>query len=228
MKYLFTCLLGMLLGAAAALALLYVNPLSVPPPTSDVEPGWTLVYELPQADPAIWTDGGLLGLPRRPAAIDQLWEDTIRRAGLGVYGLKSVTQGEPVAAATRISVPHPDSDLLLHGALLSDYWLLTVPGQGSLFLHLDNNIWPFLKEVWVPVRYLNREWHGPATYASTEGPSAAGAGLLIGASGQFEGLRAAAHEQFELVAFDRQRHQGIGRLRLELDTPALPVVAPGD
>lgn len=227
MKYLLISLLGGLLGAAAALALLYVNPLTAGAPELDRAARWTLVYELPGTDPAVWTDGGLLGLPGRPAGIEQIWEQTIRRTGVGVYGLRAAPGEPPVAAATRISVPHPDSEFLLSGAILTDYWLLTIPGQGSLFLHLDNNVWPFIRQAWIP-RYLDRAWQGPITYSGTAGPGAGGAGLLLGADGQFTGLRAAAHEQIELTAFDRQHQRVIGRLELDIAAPMLPAPSTSD
>jgi hypothetical protein len=135
----------------------------------------------------------------------------------------------PVSAlATRLTVPSQSTDLLLRGALLDDYWLVTVPGQGSLFVHDVNNLWPALRENVVPVSLLDRAWRGPAEYRTTLGPrTARGPGFVLGASGRFAGVDGDAGERYRLNRYSRAHgaEDLVGELDLDLSAPASDTVA---
>ena len=160
MKHLLVVLLGLVLGAAAASAVLYYNPLAAqsapqPNPTDRV-----LHYTLPDQvlELAVGEDARLFG---QDLGKDRLWEETIdRTAVLGLVLNDAANQ--PAAIASRLMATSADTDLLLRGVLLDDHWLVTLPGEGTLFVRAESNAWPFLKETLVPVWYLARPWQGPA------------------------------------------------------------------
>ena len=196
MKYVLVTLLGILLGAAGALAALYYNPLTtvreLPPKDS-----WALAYDFPGGSTLALTHAGQLGLPHIPTNVETLWEAAITEVVLNVLVLED-ENGAPQALASRISVPSRETDLLLNGFLVSEHWLITVPGQGTLFVDGENNLWPFLKEALIPVRYLHQKWQGPERYPVTVGPTSGRTAEVIGVSGAYAGVRGTARETYEL------------------------------
>jgi hypothetical protein len=116
------------------------------------------------------------------------------------------------------------TDLLLRGMLVNDYWLVTTPGEGTLFVQADSNAWPFVKETLLPVWYLDRPWQGPAEYWPTVGPGADHTGVALGVAGAFRG-EGRAVERYELTAFDKGRRVALatGELHLELPGPQVAV-----
>jgi hypothetical protein len=204
MKYVLVTLLGILLGAAGAAAALYYNPLTkvreLPPKDS-----WMLSYDFPGGSTLALTHAGQLGLPHIPTDVETLWEATITDVVLNVLVLED-ENGAPRALASRVSVPSRETDFLLKGFLVSEHWLITVPGQGTLFVDGENNLWPFLKEALIPVKYLQQQWQGPARYPVTVGPTSGRAAEVFGVSGAFTGMRGTAREAYEL----RQVSAGFG------------------
>jgi hypothetical protein len=155
---------------------------------------------------------------------DSLWEETIdRTAVLGV--VLNDSKGQPAAVASRLIAASPDTDLLLRGVLVSDYWLVTLPREGTLFVRADSNAWPFLKETLLPVWYLNRPWKGPAEYWPTVGPGADHSGIALGIAGSFSGSEGSAVERYELTALDPARQLALvkGELHLNLPGPQVAV-----
>ena len=204
MKYLIVGILGLVLGAAAAGVVLYLNPLSQ---QSAAKPNTTdriLRYSLPDnvLEFSLGEDARLFG---QDTGDDSLWEETIDRAA--VLGLVlNDGSNQPVALASRLLSTSPDTDLLLRGVLISDYWLVTIPGEGTLFVHADSNAWPFLKKTLLPVWYLEQPWEGPAEYWPTVGPGADESGDVVGVAGSLRGSEGSAVERYELTALDPTRN----------------------
>ena len=219
MRYLFVAIIGLVLGAAAAGAVLYYNPLaerSAPKPSATDR---VLHYSLPDhvLEFAVGEDARLFG---QDTGDDGLWEETIDRAG--VLGLVlNDRSNQPAALASRLLSTSPDTDLLLNGVLVSDDWLVTIPGEGSFYVHADSNAWPFLKEKLVPVWYLDQPWSGPAEYWPTVGPGADSSADVVGLTGSFRGSEGSAVERYEVVALDPARKiaQAKGELHLNLPGP---------
>jgi len=219
MRYLFVALFGLLIGAAAAGAVLYYNPVTE---TSAAAPGpadRVLRYSLP--DQVLkFSLGEAATLVGQSTADDALWEDTIdRTAVLGLVLNDSADQ--PAAVASRLMAASADTDLLLRGVLVSDYWLVTIPGEGSLFVRADSNIWPFLKQTLVPVWYFDRPWQGPVEYRPTVGPGIANTAAVVGISGAFSGLVGSALERYNVTDLDPANHSAaaVGELYLRLPGP---------
>ena len=216
-------LLGFLVGAAGAGGVIYYNPLTntvgATPDESQrslhsVLPGEVLGFKL-----------GERALPPGAAhTVDGFWEETIARTALLGVVLSDIDD-KPVAVATRLIAGSPSTDFLLRGVRLSDYWLLTIPGEGALFLRADTNVWPFLKETLVPVWYLGRPWSGPADYRPTAGPGTTGAAVVIGATGRFTGVEGTALEQYRLTDLDPASRSiaAVGELHLRIAEPQVAI-----
>jgi hypothetical protein len=219
MKYLFVAVLGLLLGAAGAGAVLYYNPMTE---TSAAAPSSTdrvLSYSLPDQVLAfaLGGDAAMLGQASRD---DSLWEETIdRTAMLGLVLNDSANQ--PVAVASRLMATSADTDLLLRGMLVSDHWLVTIPGEGTLFVRADSNVWPFVKQTLVPVWYLDKPLQGPVEYLPTVGPGAANSAKVVGINGAFSGQDGSAVERYSITFLDPANRSAaaVGELYLHLPRP---------
>lgn len=212
MKYLLAIVVGIVAGAALALGALYVNPLAAgqgrpPPPGS-----WTFRYAYPDGGSLLLTHRGMRGLPLQPSGVPQLWERAIDDSVLNVLSLQGA-DGAPDAFATRFGKPSRETDLLLNGAIVDDYWLVTVPGQGSFFVHGDDNFWPLLKDMLIP-RLLGKTGRAAASYEPTVGPAAASRAVVFGVGGRFAAMRGAATESYGSIAVDE--HARLQRLHGEL------------
>jgi len=223
MRYLFVAIIGLVFGAAAAGAIVYFNPLLDKSATMPAATDRVLRYSLPGQvlDFAVGEDAQLFG---QDAGDDALWEDTIHRAA--VLGLVlNDGSNQPVAVASRLLTTSPRSDLLLSGMLVSDDWLVTIPNEGTFYVHADSNVWPFLKEKLVPVWYLDRPWIGPAEYWPTVGPSADDTANVVGLTGAFRGSAGSAVEHYEVTSLDPARDAALANGELYLNLPGPRVAA---
>lgn len=223
MKYLFVAIVGLVLGAAAAGVVLYFNPLAaksapMPSPTDRV-----LSYSLPDhvLEFAVGEDARLFG---QDTGDDSLWEETIDRAAVLALVLND-DSNQPAALASRLLSTSAETDLLLRGVLVSDHWLVTVPGEGTLFVAADSNAWPFLKETLLPVWYLDRPWSGPAEYWPTVGPGADDSGRVVGVTGLYRGSEGSAVERYEVTTLDPAREVALAKGELHLNLPGPQVAA---
>lgn len=215
MKYLFSALFGLLLGAAAAGAILYFNPLTAEraPVTDHYDGGWR--YVLPE-DALTFVRGQGTYLPDETAPLGDLWEKSIQRSVLLGLRLRDA-EGNPAAVASRLVMGSRDTDLLMRGLLVADHWLVTVPGEGAVFVRAESNVWPFLKGTVIPVRYFDRPWNGPVEIRPTAGPQATRAAVAMGATGRFAAVRGNAAEAYRLTGVAPLAVEG--ELLLDLPDP---------
>jgi hypothetical protein len=199
MKYLLVAALGMLIGAAAAGAAIYYNPFTMTKSAQPDVADRALHYSLP-SEVLGFELGDEIVPPGTPKRDDSLWEETIARTAMLTLVLDDA-HDNPTAIASRLLAVSPRTDFVLSGVRVNDYWLLTIPGEGTVFLRADTNVWPFLKDT-LPVWYLGRPWKGPAEYSPTAGPSEQGAAVVIGATGRFVGLEGTAIEKYRLTDLD--------------------------
>ncbi len=203
MKYLLTGMLGFFLGAAAAMAALYFNPLTEGAGPLPAVGDSNYSYASPVTSELVFTHGRLSRLPSNPTTVPYLWEATINKTALSVVVLKGA-DGTASGVASRVSYPDEDTELLSTGALLNDAWIVSFPGQGSLFVTARSNWWPLLKKAVIPVWYLGQQWLGPEVYTPTVGPRPDGRALVRGASGRFTGRTGSAAERYQIEEFDDQ------------------------
>lgn len=222
MKYLTVGLFGFVLGLAAAGAVLYFDPLTGPSAPAASATDRSLHYLLPDQMLDL-TLGDRALLPGMRSGGNRFWEESI--AGTALLGIVlSDDLDQPTAVASRLLSGSRDTDLLLRGVLVHDYWLLTIPEEGSVFVRVDTNVWPFLKRTLLPVWYLGRPWHGPSDYHPTAGPGAESTAVVVGATGRFKGVEGSALERYRLTELDPARRvaAATGELSLHLlDSPAV-------
>lgn len=220
MKYFWTLLAGFLIGVALALTGLYFNPLTQTPGRLPAGDDSLFTYASPLTSELVFVHGKLSRLPTYPAGIPDLWEGTINKSALSVVLLRGADG--TAAIASRISYPSEDSELLRSGVLLTDDWVVSLPGQGSLFINAQSNWWPFLKEMLIPVWYLGRPWPGPSEYAPTVGPADGVLAVVNGATGRFTGLTGTAAERYSVQEFDDRvgPRQALTEIYWRLDEPA--------
>ncbi|MGD2167795.1 MAG: hypothetical protein PVF63_06775 [Gammaproteobacteria bacterium] len=215
MKWIIAFLLGILAGVAAAAVLLYVNPLSGQKLAS-VEGTTLLSYEFGPRTLS-FTHGDQLGFDLQPRDVPTLWESTISRTMLGMFVLSDL-QGSPVAVASRALKLSNDSNALTRGIVVADHWLVTVPGAGTYFIDSEENFWPVIRDTFVDVNLLGRDWEGARLYELSIGPDNRGAASLVGVSGRFAGVRGAAVHSIELRDYERTSqllYPVAGQLRLD-------------
>jgi hypothetical protein len=217
MKYVLCLLFGLVVGAALAVTALFFNPLT----RGDAEPkgaaDWSLNYALAPAATWIATHDERLDLPRVPDDVPLLWESGIKGSLLAAMPLHDAS-GRFAAFGTRISVPSAATEFLRSGLLVDDFWLISFPGQGSIFVHALSNEWPLLRDTLVSVDWLGQNWQGPGAYAPTVGPGADGA-RLSGMSGSFAGKTGHGRERLGLDEYAGKLTALSGELVLDFDTP---------
>lgn len=216
MKYLLSLVFGILAGAAVAATLIYFNPLTRSQGPAAAGEGMAFSWSMKPADLWLSTHDDSVDLPIVPADLPLLYEKGIKGSVLTVMPVQTEA-GE--AMATRFSIPSPGTEFIRSGFVTDDYWLVTVPGRGTLFVHGESNQWPMLRDTLVSVDLLRREWSGPASYMPTRGPGRAGARVL-GLSGDFTGAIGNAVERVETLNYTSSTLLLSGELQVELDLPA--------
>jgi len=213
MKYVVALVVGLLAGAALAAALIYFNPLT----RSQAEPrdgaGWSFGYSLAAAETWLSTHDDRLDLPLVPEGVELLWEGGIKGTLLAAMPL-SGGPGAGGAAASRISVPSPATELLRAGVVVDDHWLISIPGQGSFFVHSVSNQWPLLRDTVVRVDWLRQGFTG-GRYSPTRGPEAAGASVF-GLTGELGGRRGRGRERVSLERYSGSLAELRGELVLDV------------
>jgi len=219
MRYLLAFVVGTLVGVCTAGALIYFNPLTRGQSLPANDAPWTLDYSFDPARNWIATHDRGLALGVAPAEVPLLWESGIRRSFLYAMPLGDAAGG-PAAAATRISVPSPQTEFLQSGLLVDDFWLISVPGEGSVFVHSVSNLWPLIRDTVVRVDWLARTWEGTAVYGPTRGPGQSGA-TVLGLSGAFAGVRGRSRERVSLGQYGDGAGlaAATGQLQIELERP---------
>ncbi|HZF30450.1 MAG TPA: hypothetical protein VE907_15140 [Gammaproteobacteria bacterium] len=226
MKYLFAMIVGLLLGAAAAGGVLYYNPLTESSGPEPAAADRALHYDLPAQVLGVSLGERAL-LPTLGSRDTALWEDTIDRTALLGLVLQD-DANRPAAVASRLLAGSARTDLLLRGVVLSDYWLLTIPDEGTLFVRVDTNVWPFLKQTLLPVWFFDRPWQGPVEYRPTAGPGAQNTAIVIGATGRFSGVEGSAVERYRVTTLNRaaNKAEGVGELHLHFFEPQVTAEQP--
>ena len=214
MKYVLSLIFGILLGVASALAMIYFNPLTLTQSDVRTDSDWVLEYSLSEAGTWLSTHDDRVALPVVPSDVPLLWEAGIKGSLLQSMPLRN-SSGTIEAVGTRISVPSVDSEFVRAGLLVEDYWLISVPGEGSVFVHAVNNQWPLVRDTVVRVDWLQRSWAGPSEYAPTLGPGVAGA-RVVGLTGSYQGQTGGGNDTVRLDAYDGRLAEVSGRLALRL------------
>lgn len=210
MKYVLSLLFGLLLGAMTAVAIIVFNPLTMSQsrPLNNAD----MTFDYSMASAWLSTHSNRLNIPVVPKGSALLFENGIRGSVLSSMPLSGGPDSAS-AAATRITVPSSRSEFLRSGLLVDDYWLISVPGTGTLFMHAVSNQWPLVRDTVVWVDLLNRNWRGSGEYDPTKGPATAGA-QVIGMTGTLKALRGVGHEHLALDSYSGNLGVLRGRLTI--------------
>lgn len=234
MKYVLSLFVGLLVGIAAFFALLYYNPLATqsrlsPLSVSDNEV-ITFNYSAVAADSLVYTNDGESQVAPYPSRVLQLWEPTVRRTDAMVTVLRD-SRNQPAAIGVKFSSDSEQTRLLNSEALVDSVWHIYVPGQGSLFIEQQENLWAYISEIVIPAYWSSADhWRGTWRGSVTSGPGALGTARVFGGSGVFEGLEIDGVESLNAkaysvadgpVAVDGELAIEIPRGRIEVQTSEL-------
>ncbi|MFO7285779.1 MAG: hypothetical protein LOD94_14580 [Gammaproteobacteria bacterium] len=222
MRHLFMLIAGAIVGAVAGAALIFANPLIGPGDGRIDDLDRALRYDLPEAA-IVLTHSQPAFVPVRPDGVEELWERTVRKSALGLIRLSS-SDGSP-AIASRVLVPSERTELLTAGVIVDDVWLVTLPGEGSLYVLGESNVWPVAKDTLVSVSLLRRAFRGPRDYVATAGLAPDGRALVVGATGEFANREGRAVERYRIESFTRDK--GFGGVSAELRFVLDPLQADG-
>ena len=114
-----------------------------------------------------------------------------------------------VGFASELEVMSPDSSLVSGKMVVDTDWTLVLPGRGSLFLAQIEDASDFVKQVALPVIASRKDWEGDWKLVSTIGPRPDGRGVIVGGSGEFEGVTGSFVERSRLTKFTTDMQMNI-------------------
>jgi hypothetical protein len=189
-KYVLLGLLGAIVGAAAACAALVFNPFDDRPHTAGLIAGFgaDASGELRLMSGAVLASSHEGRIPAPGLVPSALAEPAIGSVLADLIELSDAA-GAPAGYAARIAVLAERSTLLRGELLVDVHWSVWLPGNGSLFIAEERNLWPLARRVVLPMHYRREDFAGPWTFVATTGPTRSGYGEVIGASGGLAGER---------------------------------------
>ncbi len=205
MKYLIMLLLGLAVGAAITLGILFYNPftsqMALSPLAVSDRQQMTLRYSAVAENSIVFTNNGESRVLPNPAKVLQLWEAPIKNTDTLVTILRD-GRNETVGIGVKYSSRSERTRLLNGKALIDSTWYIYMPGQGSLLIEQSENHWAFLREIVIPAYWNSgNKWRGTWHGTITDGPGALGTGRVYGGSGRFSGLDSEAIETHTAKAY---------------------------
>ena len=204
-RHLIALFAGLLLGAVAAIGLLYYNPLAIQNQLSPVtvSDGKSIVlgYSAVAADSILYTNDGESRVYPHPEKAQQLWEAPIRKTEIMVTVMTD-SRNNPAGIGIKFMSDSESTRLINGEALVDTAWHIHMPGRGSLFIDQTENRWNFLRQIVMPA-YLSSgdSWRGTWIGNITSGPGSLGTALVSGGSGEFSGLQSEAVESLTARAY---------------------------
>jgi hypothetical protein len=204
-RYLVALLAGLALGAAAAMALLFFNPLAAKNPLSPLSVSdnrmISLSYSAVTSDALLYANDGESRIRPYPEKVQQLWEKPIRRTHILVTILSDSRSDEAGIGIKFVS--DSEKTRLINGeALVDSVWHLILPDRGTLFVYQNENFWNYLREIVVPAYWSSaKKWRGSWHGNTTVGPGSLGTASVYGGSGEFAGLSSEAMEALTARAY---------------------------
>jgi len=227
MKYLISLVVGMAVGVAAFLALLYYNPMTSQNKLSPLSVSDNVViyfnYSAVATDALVYTNDGESTVVPYPSKVLQLWEPTIRLTDTMVTVMRD-SRNQPAAIGIKFSSRSESTRILNGEAIVDSAWHIYAPGRGSLFVEQQENYWGYLREIVIPAyRSSGDNWRGNWSGTITSGPGALGTARVFGGSGEFADLEVDGVESLSAKAYS-VNHGPVavdGKLAVELPAPNL-------
>lgn len=224
-RYVIALLVGIVVGAAAFVAVIYFNPLAARPSLSPLAVSdldlVTLDFSAVATDSLVYTNDGESRVQPYPAKVLQLWEAPIRHS----TAMATVLHGsfdQAVGIGIKFSSESESTSLLNGQAMVDSVWHLYLPGRGSVFVQERENYWGYLREIVVPAYWnSSNSWRGIWNGTVTAGPGALGTARVVGGSGEFAGLQSDGVETLKAQAYSVEQGPVIlqGRLAFEIAGP---------
>jgi hypothetical protein len=112
--------------------------------------------------------------------------------------------GEIVGFATEMEDVAPETDILRGRMVMRSTWTVELPGRGTLFCDQVEDASEFARKVVMPAFLLGQTWDAPWTFVTTVGPGPQGRGVIVGGTGEFEGVSGHCVEVTHLRRFTPQ------------------------
>ena len=191
-RYVVGFVIGLVLGALSAGALLYLNPLAgtnaLTPISVTENQVIGLRYSAVPLDSVLYTNDGESGPPPHPAKVQQLWEAPVRQSDVLVTVLGD-SRNNPVGVGIKFMSDSERTRIINGEVLVDSVWHIQLPGRGSLFVAQTENHWDYLTDVVVPAHWSSVDsWKGVWNGIITVGPASLGTARVTGGSGDFAGL----------------------------------------
>lgn len=221
-KYLIALFVGLAVGAAAFLALLYYNPLTAQNQLSPISVTDNdvlhLTYPAVASSELVYTNDGESQVAPFPLKVQQLWELPIRQTDAMATELLD-GRGQVVGIGLKFSSDSEDTDVLNGRLLVDSVWHIYLPGRGSLFVEQQENYWSYVRDIVIPARRSSADnWRGNWIGNISAGPGALGTARVVGGSGLFSGLETDGVESLTAKAYavDQGLVAANGELKIEL------------
>lgn len=204
-KYVAGLVLGVVLGAVAAAALLYFNPMAARNPLSPLSVSnneiLSLGYSAVPTDAIVFTNNGESRVQPHPEQIRELWEAPIRRTAVLVTVVTD-SRNNPAGIGVKFSSDSENTRLINGEALVDSAWHIHLVERGSLFVEQTENYWNFLRKIVLPAYWSSaNHWKGVWNGNMTVGPGALGTAAVSGGTGEFAGLESEAVEAVHASAY---------------------------
>ncbi|MEE8236141.1 MAG: hypothetical protein V3R53_05045 [Gammaproteobacteria bacterium] len=184
----FVGILGILIGAGCAAALLLLNPFYPHiDPSGSVQRGpMNYDYSASEYRGIAMTPQSLLGISGMFGGGGGFPSDGIRHTAAAVMLLRN-RDGQTAALAIKLSAVAATSQLLVGDLGIDSYWNVFWPNLGSVFLVGRENYWPVIRDVFIAG--LRGEGPLPAgeKYSLTVRPEGRRVRGVLGSSGRFTG-----------------------------------------
>ncbi|MBL8350788.1 MAG: hypothetical protein JNL87_10770 [Burkholderiaceae bacterium] len=112
--------------------------------------------------------------------------------------------GEIVGFASEMEDVAPETDILRGRMVMRSTWTVELPGRGTLFCDQVEDASEFARKVVMPAFLLGQTWDAPWTFVTTVGPGPLGRGVIVGGTGEFEGVTGHCVEVTHLRRFTPQ------------------------
>jgi len=204
-KYVAGLVLGITLGALAAVTLLYFNPLAARNPLSPLSVSkneiLSLGYSAVPTDSIVYTNNGESRVLPHPEKVRELWEAPIRHSEVLVTVVTD-SRNNPAGIGIKFSSDSERTRLINGEALVDSAWHIHLVERGSLFVEQTENYWNFMRHIVVPAHWSSsNHWKGIWNGNMTVGPGALGTAAVSGGTGEFAGLESEAMETVHATAY---------------------------
>jgi hypothetical protein len=143
-------------------------------------------------------------IPTFPSDIPKL-SDPALKPSFALLAKVADKSGRIIGFCSEQEDVNADSNILQGKMIMNTTWTVTLPGRGTLFLAEIENASEFARKVVAPALILKREWNEPWTFVTTVGPSPEGRGVIVGGTGEFEGVKGTFVEVTHLKRFTKEK-----------------------